>query len=101
MTRITIPSLALFALASLAVPAFAEPVAFGPLPGAAINVAKLAPIEAFVDSEGASANTPGAIVRVHKHGKPLSLKLFGKRDPDAGTPMTEDTIFPIHSVTKT
>jgi len=40
-------------------------------------------------------------VLVQQHGKPLYLKCFGKRDPDRGTPMTEDAIFPIHSVTKT
>ncbi len=38
---------------------------------------------------------------VQQHGKPVYLKWFGLRDPDKGTPMTEDAIFPIHSVTKT
>jgi CubicO group peptidase (beta-lactamase class C family) len=82
-------------------PAFAEPTSFGPPPGATVNVAKLAPIEAFVNGEVAKGNIPGAIVLVQQHGKPLYLKLFGKRDPVAGIAMTEDAIFPIHSVTKT
>src|ERR1700748_268935 len=82
-------------------PAFAGSAPFGPPPGATVNVEKLAPIEAFVNGEVAKGNIPGAIVLVQQHGKPLYLKLFGKRDPDAGTPMTEDAIFPIHSVTKT
>lgn len=81
--------------------AFAEPAAFGPPPGATVNVAKLAPIAAFVNAEIGKGNIPGAIVLVQQHGRPLYLKCFGKRDPDAGTPMTEDAIFPIHSVTKT
>ena len=31
----------------------------------------------------------------------MYFKTFGKRDVDTGVPMTTDTIFPIHSVTKT
>jgi CubicO group peptidase (beta-lactamase class C family) len=98
MTRIA-PSLIVLSLALS--PAFAEPAPFGPPPGATVNVAKLAPIEAFVNGEIAKGNIPGAIVLVQQHGKPLYRKVFGKRDPIAGTPMTEDAIFPIHSVTKT
>ena len=44
---------------------------------------------------------PGAIVLIQRHGKPVYFKCFGKRDLDAGIAMTPDTIFPIHSVTKT
>ena len=91
----------LIALSFALSPAFAEPAPFGPPPGATVNVAKLAPIEAFVNGEVAKGNIPGAIVLVQQHGKPLYLKLFGKRDPVAGIAMTEDAIFPIHSVTKT
>src|SRR5689334_3366867 len=98
MTRIAASFIALL----LTLPtASAEPAPFGPPPGATINVAKLAPIEAFVNAEVAKGNIPGAIVLVQQHGKRLYLNWFGKRDPDAGTPMTEDAIFPIHSVTKT
>jgi CubicO group peptidase (beta-lactamase class C family) len=98
MTRIAASFIALL----LTLPtASAEPAPFGPPPGATINVAKLAPIEAFVNAEIAKGNIPGAIVLVQQHGKRLYLNWFGKRDPDAGTPMTEDAIFPIHSVTKT
>src|SRR5579871_5418511 len=97
MTRITA---SLIALLLVLPPASAEPAPFGPPPGASINVAKLAPIEAFVNAEIAKGNIPGAIVLVQQHGKRLYLNWFGKRDPDAGTPMTEDAIFPIHSVTK-
>lgn len=81
--------------------ALAETAAFGPPPGATIAVEKLAPIADFVNGEIAAGHIPGAIVLVQQHGKPVYLKWFGTRDPDAGTPMTEDAIFPIHSVTKT
>ena len=55
----------------------------------------------FINGEIAAQRIPGAIVLVQQHGKPVYLKWFGLRDPDKGTPMTEDAIFPIHSVTKT
>ena len=72
-----------------------------PATGATIAVEKLAPIEDFINGEVAAGRIPGAAVLVQQHGKPVYLKWFGKRDPDKGAPMTEDAIFPIHSVTKT
>ena len=74
---------------------------FGPRPGAALSVEKLAPIEGFINGEIAAGHIPGAVVLVQQHGQPVYLKAFGKRDVNAGAPMTLDAIFPIHSVTKT
>ena len=74
---------------------------FGPRPGARLSAAKLAPIESFINGEIAAGHIPGAVVLVQQHGQPVYLKAFGKRDVNAGVPMTLDTIFPIHSVTKT
>jgi CubicO group peptidase (beta-lactamase class C family) len=101
MTRITISLFALLALAPLATSALAETAPFGPRPGARLAVEKLDAIGDFVNGQITAGNIPGAAVLVQQHGKPVYLKWFGKRDPDHGTPMTEDTIFPIHSVTKT
>jgi len=101
MTRITPCLFALFAAFPLVTSALAEGAPFGPPPGENIAVEKLAPIEDFVNGEVAAGRIPGATVLVQQHGKPIYLKWFGKRDPDKGTPMTEDAIFPIHSVTKT
>ena len=84
--------------ASVSLPAAA--VQLGPLPGAELSVAKLSPIDDFINSEIASGKIPGAIVLIQRHGKPVYLKCFGKRNVD-GTPITVDTIFPMHSVTKT
>src|SRR5581483_3476544 len=92
MTRIAAPLLVLLTSLSLAPVAHAQTVAFGPPPGAKLSVEKLGNIADFIN---------GAIVLVQQHGKPVYLKWFGLRDPDKGTPMTEDAIFPIHSVTKT
>src|SRR5580704_10100933 len=100
MTRMAISLIALVALVPLP-SALAGSAPFGPAPGSRMAVEKLAPIEPFVNGEIAAGKIPGAIVLVQQHGKPVYLKWFGKRDPDKGTPMTEDTIFPIHSVTKT
>jgi CubicO group peptidase (beta-lactamase class C family) len=74
---------------------------FGPRPGAALSVEKLAPIEGFINGEIAAGHIPGAVVLVQQHGQPVYLKAFGKRDVNAGAPLTLDAIFPIHSVTKT
>ncbi len=61
----------------------------------------MAPIEGFVNGEIAAGRIPGAIVLIQRHGQPVYLQSFGKRDVETGAPMTPDTIFPIHSVTKT
>jgi len=74
---------------------------FGPAPGAELSVEKLSRIDDFINGEVDAGKIPGAIVLVQRHGKPVYLKSFGKRDVEAGTPMTMDAIFPIHSVTKT
>ena len=100
MTRLVVPRIALLAAIQLAT-APAEAAAFGPPPGAELKLEKLDAIESFVDGEVAAGRIPGAIVLIQQHGKRVYFKCFGKRDVDAGTPMTEDAIFPIHSVTKT
>jgi CubicO group peptidase (beta-lactamase class C family) len=74
---------------------------FGPPPGATLAIEKLAAIGDFVTSEVAAGKIPGACVLVQQHGKALYSQCFGTRDPVSGTPLTKDSIFPIHSVTKT
>src|SRR4030081_3145476 len=73
----------------------------GPPPDAVLSREKLSPIDDFLNDEIASGKIPGAIVLIQHHGQPVYFKCFGKRDVEKGTPMTADTIFPIHSVTKT
>jgi CubicO group peptidase (beta-lactamase class C family) len=97
------PSTAFLAIAA-AIPVALAPAAaaeFGPPPGAKLSIAKLAPIQSFVDGEIMAGRIPGAIVLIQRHGQPVYLQCFGKRNVEAGTPMTPDTIFPIHSLTKT
>src|SRR5579871_2042060 len=101
LMRTSVPLFVLLAAASTANLAWADGVPFGPPPGATLSVAKLAPIADFVNGEIAGGRIPGAIVLVQQHGKPVYRKWFGKRDVDHDIAMTEDAIFPIHSVTKT
>ncbi|MBI5318484.1 serine hydrolase domain-containing protein [Bradyrhizobium sp.] len=61
---------------------------------------KLEAITAFFANEVATGKLPGAMILVQQHGKPLYLKGFGVQDVRTGTPMSPDTIFAIHSMTK-
>jgi CubicO group peptidase (beta-lactamase class C family) len=92
---------AVVAAASLAAPMPAGTAELGPPPHAVLSREKLSAIDDFLNGEIATGNIPGAIVLIQHHGQPVYLKSFGKRDVETGTPMTADTIFPIHSVTKT
>ena len=94
-------SAAAVAAVGIASPLSAANVAFGPPPGTELSIEKLSPIEDFINGEIAAGRIPGAIVLIQRHGKPVYFKCFGKRDVEAATPMTADSIFPIHSVTKT
>ena len=95
-----IPFATVAAVSFALVPA-AGGAAFGPPPGAELSLEKLAPIEDFVNGEIAAGRIPGAIVLIQRHGKPVYFKCFGLRDVETGVPITSDTIFPIHSVSKT
>jgi CubicO group peptidase (beta-lactamase class C family) len=92
---------AVAAAISATAPLSAADPAFGPPPGAKLALEKLAPIEDFVNGEIAGGRIPGAIVLIQRHGQPVYFKCFGQRNVEKGVPMTADTIFPIHSVTKT
>src|SRR5712671_135676 len=92
---------AVVAAVSFAAPLPAATVELGPPPDAVLSREKLSPIDDFLNDEIASGKIPGAIVLIQHHGQPVYFKCFGKRDVEKGTPMTADTIFPIHSVTKT
>jgi CubicO group peptidase (beta-lactamase class C family) len=95
---VTLLATIIAALASAhALPAAATQL--GPPPGARLVVEKLSRIDDFINAEVAAGKIPGAIVLIQRHGKPVYFKTFGKRS--VGIAMTEDAIFPIHSVTKT
>ena len=64
------------------------------------SAAKLERITEFFDNEVATGKLPGAVVLIQQHGKPVYLKCFGVQDVATKIPMTSDTIFALHSMTK-
>jgi CubicO group peptidase (beta-lactamase class C family) len=92
---------AVLAMVWAVAPSSATSIELGPPPGAALAPDKLSRIDEFLNGEIAAGKIPGAILLIQHHGRPVYFKIFGKRDVEKGTPMTADTIFPIHSVTKT
>jgi CubicO group peptidase (beta-lactamase class C family) len=61
---------------------------------------KLQLITEFFDNEVVAGRLPGAVILVQQHGFPAYLKCFGVRDVATKLPMTPDTIFALHSMTK-
>ena len=72
----------------------AEPGAAAPSP------ARLERLSEFFENEVATGKLPGAIVLIRQHGRPVYFRCFGVRDVTTQQPMTPDTIFALHSMTK-
>ena len=68
---------------------------------AAFSPEKLGRIDDFFNNEVATGKIPGAMLLIKQHGRQVYFKTFGMSDTDTGRPMTPDTIFPLHSMTKT
>ncbi|WP_415914810.1 serine hydrolase domain-containing protein [Rhodopseudomonas palustris] len=68
--------------------------------GAHFSAAKLQRIGDFFAKEIAGGKVPGAILLIQQHGKPVYSQFFGVRDLATKQPMTDDTIFHLHSMTK-
>ena len=64
------------------------------------SASKLERITEFFNNEVATGKLPGAVVLIQQHGKPVYLKCFGVQDVATKIPMTADTIFALHSMTK-
>jgi len=78
----------------LSAPAQAAPVAPAP------SAARLELLTKFFDNEVATGKLSGVIVLIQQHGRPVYLKSFGVRDVATKQPMTPDTLFALHSMTK-
>ena len=87
------------AFCALASPAWSEGT-FDIPKGAAFSQAKLAGVAEYLNKEIASGKIPGAIVYIAQHGKPVYSGFFGVRGPANKVPMSADTIFRIHSMSK-
>jgi CubicO group peptidase (beta-lactamase class C family) len=68
--------------------------------GARFSQAKLARLGDFIRNEIANGKIPGAIVLIQQHGKPVYSESFGVRDVATGLPITDRTIFRLHSMSK-
>ena len=64
------------------------------------SAARLERISEFFNNEVATGKLPGAVVLIQQHGRPVYLKCFGVQDIETKIPMTSDTIFALHSMTK-
>jgi len=62
--------------------------------------ARLQRLSEFFENEVATGKLPGAIVLIRQHDRPVYIKCFGVRDVATKRPMTPDTIFALHSMTK-
>jgi CubicO group peptidase (beta-lactamase class C family) len=90
---------ALLAGATSIAPALAEG-SFDLPAGAHFNPQKLERIGEFFRNEIANGKIPGAIVLIQQHGKPVYFEKFGVRDVTTKSPMTDDTIFTVYSMSK-
>jgi len=54
----------------------------------------------FFQNEVDTHKIPGAVILIQQHGHPIYQKFFGVRDVKTGLPMSADTIFALHSMTK-
>jgi CubicO group peptidase (beta-lactamase class C family) len=65
-----------------------------------ISSAKLERLTDVFNDKVSTGIIPGAIVLVEQHGRPIYLRSFGVRDVATRAPMTPDTLFALHSMTK-
>lgn len=90
------PLVAAMVVAGSGVQARAQANPSAPTPSAA----KLERLSQFFDNEVTTGKLAGAVVLIQQHGRPVYLKSFGVRDVATKLPMTPDTIFAVHSMTK-
>ena len=64
------------------------------------SASKLERITEFFNNEIATGKLSGAAILIQQHGKPVYLKCFGVQAVETNAPMTSDTIFALHSMTK-
>ena len=89
------------AVAAVSMTIWTKAVGAGEVAGARVPSAdKLERITEFFNEEVAAGRLPGAVVLIQQHGKPVYFKCFGVRDVATKVPMTSDTIFALHSMTK-
>ena len=71
-----------------------------PQGGRELSGAALARLEKAVAADIGRGRIPGAVMMIQRDGRLLYSKSLGMQEPSAGTPMREDSIFRIYSMTK-
>jgi CubicO group peptidase (beta-lactamase class C family) len=98
--RQTLLSLAALTLALLPALANAGEGLFDKPAGARLSPAKLKRIDGFLRSEIDAGKIPGAVLEIRQRGKIVYRKFFGVQDLSSRRPMSDGTIFRLHSLTK-
>lgn len=93
-TRLAAAALTLLWLSAPVAAADCAPEATAPAQG------RFKAVTAYFDNEIATGKLPGAVVMVEQRGQPLYLQCFGFRTAARVHPMTPDTLFALHSMTK-
>jgi CubicO group peptidase (beta-lactamase class C family) len=93
-------ALLLAALPARAEDRFAAEGTFDIPAGAHFSQGKLAKIGEFFRDQIAAGKIPGAVVLIQQHGKPVYSEAFGVQDVVSKKPMSDTTIFRLHSMTK-
>src|SRR5215813_15496785 len=86
-------------LVAAALPARAEGT-FDIPAGAHFNLEKLARVGDYLRDQVANGKIPGAILLIQQHGKPVYHEFFGVQDVVSKSPLTDQTIFRLFSMTK-
>lgn len=65
-----------------------------------MSVARLADLTRAMERAVSSGAVPGVVTLVHRNGVEVHSDVIGARDLEAGEPLSRDTIFRIHSMSK-
>ena len=95
-TSLSVVAVATLIISGSGIPARVQAESGAPAPSAA----GLERLTEFFQNEVTTGKLPGVIVLIQQHGRPVYLKCFGVRDVATKRPMTPDTIFALHSMTK-
>ena len=89
---------ALFGIAAFAL--FAGCATQAPQGVRVVSADRLAALERTIGADVERGRIPGVVMVVQQDGKLVFSRTLGKQDPASGTPMREDSIFRIYSMTK-
>ncbi len=83
-----------------AMSAFAQGLPAASPEDAGLSTEQLEKLGTLMREEVRAGRLPGAVVMVARRGRLVYAQAFGRRDPQAGSTMTTDSVFRIYSMTK-